>query len=146
MVPVLQKTRFIRAYSGVRPLIGTQSGNGDRSVSRGFALFDHNHDGFRNFVTISGGKLTTFRYMAEKTADMVCGHLGITEPCRTATEPLPPSHYAKWTEPALAPKVWLKQHDLHDILLCECEMVPKSTVDLIIDSIHKLLFSIIKRR
>ena len=39
-------------------------------------------------MTIIGGKLTTFRLMAEETVDAVCRHLGEQRPCTTATEPL----------------------------------------------------------
>ena len=35
------------------------------------------------FITITGGKSTTLRAMAELCADMVCRKLGIDEPCRT---------------------------------------------------------------
>ena len=137
MIPVLESSRYIRAYAGVRPLVGSQHSGDDRSVGRGFALFDHTEDGLENFATITGGKLTTYRLMAEKTADLVCHRLGISLPCLTRTDPLPSTQPAKWTEPGLAPKLWLKHHEPEDILLCECEMVPKSTVDAIIDSIHK---------
>ena len=41
MIPVLDKTRFIRAYAGIRPLVNIQTSNNDRSVSRGYALIDH---------------------------------------------------------------------------------------------------------
>ena len=136
MVPVLQNTRFIRAYSGVRPLIRKQAGHGDRSVSRGFALFDHHRDGLRNFVTISGGKLTTFRYMAEKTADLICKRLGVSAPCLTRTELLPESDSAKWTEPGRAPREWAKGKKPEDTILCECEMVPRSVIDSIVASIR----------
>jgi glycerol-3-phosphate dehydrogenase len=34
-------------------------------------------------VTVVGGKLATYRLMAEKTADLVCRRLGIEAPCRT---------------------------------------------------------------
>ena len=135
MIPVLETTRYIRAYCGVRPLFGSSGGGDDRTVTRGFALIDHSENGVDNFITITGGKLTTYRLMAEKTADLVCDQLGISEPCLTRTEHLPASQQAKWTEPALTPRIWLKHHDPGDIILCECEMVPKSTVDSIIDSI-----------
>ena len=137
MIPVLETTRYIRAYAGVRPLVSSQSAGDDRSVSRGFALLDHASDGLDNFVTISGGKLTTYRLMAEKTADLVCQRLGVSQPCRTSTDPLPEAQPVKWTQPGLAPKLWLKDHDPEDILLCECEMVPKSAVDAIIASIRE---------
>jgi len=75
--------------------------------------------------------------MAEKTADLVCQKMGVTKPCVTRTKPLPSNRPAKWTEPGLAPRLWLKHHNTDDILLCECEMVPKSVVDTLITSIRE---------
>jgi glycerol-3-phosphate dehydrogenase len=100
-------------------------------------LIDHSADSLENFTTISGGKLTTYRLMAEKTADLVCRRLGVLRPCKTRTEPLGLTQPAKWTQPGLAPSLWLKHHEPEDILLCECEMVPKSAVDAIMGSIHE---------
>jgi glycerol-3-phosphate dehydrogenase len=137
MIPALETARYIRAFAGVRPLIGSRSGSDDRSVSRSFALMDHSQDGIENFVSISGGKLTTYRLMAEKTVDLVCDHLGVSKPCLTRTEPLPEKQPGKWTQPGLAPKLWMQKHEPDDILLCECEMVPKSVVDSIVDDIRK---------
>jgi glycerol-3-phosphate dehydrogenase len=137
MIPALETVRYIRAYAGVRPLVGSRSASDDRGVSRSFALIDHSEDGLENFTTISGGKLTTYRLMAEKTADLVCRRLQVSHPCTTRTEPLAVTQPAKWTQPGLAPSLWLKHHEPEDILLCECEMVPKSAVDAIIDSIRE---------
>ena len=137
MIPALESVRYIRAFAGVRPLVGSRSSSDDRNVSRSFALIDHTEDGLENFTSISGGKLTTYRLMAEKTADLVCGHLGVSKPCLTRTEPLPETQPGKWTQPGLAPKLWMQQHEPEDILLCECEMVPKSVVDSIVDDIRK---------
>ena len=137
MIPALETARYIRAFAGVRPLIGSRTASDDRSVSRSFALMDHIEDGIENFVSISGGKLTTYRLMAEKTTDLVCGHLGVSNPCLTRTEPLPESQPDKWTQPGLAPKLWMQKHEPDDILLCECEMVPKSAVDSIVEAIRK---------
>jgi glycerol-3-phosphate dehydrogenase len=117
--------------------VGSRSTTDDRSVSRSFSLLDHSEDGIENFTTITGGKLTTYRLMAEKTVDQVCRRLGVTRRCTTHTEPLALTQPAKWTQPGLAPKLWLQNHEPDDILLCECEMVPKSAVDAITDSIRK---------
>lgn len=138
MMPILESTRYIRAYCGVRPLISSGGKEDDRSVSRGFTLIDHRDDPrpLSNFITISGGKLTTYRLMAEKTADRVCQHLGISAPCRTRTEPLPNTVDARWTEPGLAPNQWIRANDPDDMLLCECEMVPQSVVDTIVASLR----------
>ena len=132
MIPLLETTRYIRAYAGVRPLVLSGDGSDARSVSRGFSLIDHAEDGVENFVTITGGKLTTYRMMAEKTADLVCGKINVTKPCLTATEPLPASTMGRWTEPGLGPKSWITKRDGDDLILCECEMISKATIDTII--------------
>ena len=137
MIPVLEKVRYIRAYSGVRPLVTAKGDVDGRAVSRGFVLLDHVDEGLENFVTISGGKLTTYRYMAEKTADLVCRKMDIKAACKTRTEPLPSTQSGRWTEPGLAPRTWLQKHALDDILLCECEMVSKNAVDAIVESIRQ---------
>ncbi|QTA80932.1 FAD dependent oxidoreductase [Desulfonema limicola] len=133
MIPALETTQYIRAYSGVRPLTGSSSGD-DRNVSRGFALIDHAKDRVENLTTISGGKLTTFRLMAEKTADLICRKMGISKTCTTRTVPLPGSKEGRWTAPGLAPRMWMTGHKSDDIILCECEMVSKGIIDNIIKS------------
>jgi glycerol-3-phosphate dehydrogenase len=138
MIPRLETMRYIRAYAGVRPLFGSRSAKDDRKVSRGFALVSHEEDGLTNFTTITGGKLTTYRLMAEKTADMVCDRLGVSRPCPTQSAPLPPSDAANWTQPGRAPKAWMQHHNPGDMLLCECEMVPKSIVNSLIQSIREI--------
>ncbi len=136
MVPALEKTRYIRSYAGVRPLVQTGTNGDDRAVSRGFVLLDHAKDGVENLTTITGGKLTTYRLMAEKTGDRVCRKMGVSSPCLTRTDPLLSTHAGKWTEPGRSPKMWVKAHDPEDMVLCECEMVPKSTVDRVIEAIR----------
>lgn len=86
LLPVLKNRQPRGIYMATRPLIGAGLG---RSVARTFKCYDHkelhNVDGF---VTITGGKATTLRVMAEKTADMVCEKLGIQAPCTTKEIPL----------------------------------------------------------
>ncbi len=41
------------------------------------------------FLSIAGGKLASYRLMAEETVDLVCRKLGKGEPCRTHLVPLP---------------------------------------------------------
>ncbi|MCX7176828.1 MAG: anaerobic glycerol-3-phosphate dehydrogenase subunit A [Proteobacteria bacterium] len=131
MLPTLATTRFIRAYAGVRPLLGSAGAADSRAVSRGFALFDHEDQGLDNLATITGGKLTTCRLMAERAADLVCRRLGVTRPCLTATTPLPVSPECEWTAPGHSAREWIRSHRPDDTLLCECEMVPGSAVDAI---------------
>src|SRR5512143_1012128 len=86
LIPGIRAAKPRGIYMAARPLVGGGSG---RSIARTFKCFDHkethNVDGL---VTITGGKATTLRAMAEKTADVVCGKLGITTPCATRETPL----------------------------------------------------------
>ncbi|MCF8082357.1 MAG: anaerobic glycerol-3-phosphate dehydrogenase subunit A [Deltaproteobacteria bacterium] len=135
MIPMLAKTRYIRAYAGVRPLLKPEVEENDRSATRGFTLLDHAEEGLENFVTIPGGKLTTYRFMAEKTADLVCERLGIPRPCLTRTEPLPSTEAGRWSEPGLGPRDWIRDKNPENPILCECEMVPQSIIRRVIESI-----------
>ncbi len=132
MVPALATTRYIRAFSGVRPLLQSGGTGDDREATRGFALFDHKGQHVSNFCTITGGKLTTYRLMAEKTADLVAGRLNNSKPCRTHLNPLVDDESCRWTEPGASPKYWYQLNDPNDMILCECEMVPQSAIDEII--------------
>ena len=131
MLPALASARFIRAYAGVRPLLGSAGAADGRSVSRGFALFDHEEHCLDNFATLTGGKLTTCRLMAERCADLVCRRLGVTRPCLSASTLLPQATENAWTEPGHSAREWLRSHQAQDSLLCECEMVSGSAVDAI---------------
>lgn len=132
MIPVLAATRYIRSFSRVRPLLQSTQGGDDRGATRGFALFDHHSQGLTNFCTITGGKLTTFRLMAEKTADLVAGRLGNSVKCTTATAPLDGGETCRWTKPGESSKYWYTANNADDMILCECEMVPQSAIDEIV--------------
>jgi glycerol-3-phosphate dehydrogenase len=132
MVPVLDTTRYIRAYARIRPLFGCSSNQDDRGVSRGFALLDHEAHGLENFLTITGGKLSTFRLMAEKTADLLCAKLGRGGPCQTKSVALPSFTSGKWTEPGSAPREWMRRKETDEKVICECEIVPQSVIEEIL--------------
>ena len=78
--------RILRAFTGTRPLYSADPNAKGRGASRGFVTLDHAHDGLKGFISIVGGKFTTYRLMAEKAVDMVCEYLGNKTPCRTAEE------------------------------------------------------------
>jgi len=133
IIPSLAEARYIRAFAGVRPLLFQgEAAEKDRQLSRGFLVLDHAAEGVNNFVTVTGGKLTTFRLMAEKTADLVCERLGVSAPCITKKVPLQPRKARQWTEAGKPARKWLQGGDSNDLLLCECEMVPRSAVDQIL--------------
>jgi glycerol-3-phosphate dehydrogenase len=90
MLPGLRESTSRHSWSGVRPLF--HSPVSDQSLdldvhgwSRDFTVLDHAaRDRMEGLFTVVGGKLTTFRLMAEKTADAACGQLGVQAACRTA--------------------------------------------------------------
>lgn len=94
MLPELAGAEIERVYWGVRPLYRPPESGGNvgssRAISRGFYLLDHRErDGLSGLSTIVGGKLTTYRRMAEATADLVCDRLGVDAASRTGEERLP---------------------------------------------------------
>lgn len=91
LVPELQKVKMRGVYMSARPLIGgLMSG---RSLSRTFKCYDHDeNDGIGGLVTVTGGKATTCRIMAEKTADLVCQKIGWQRVCETHLQPLVDYH------------------------------------------------------
>jgi len=70
-----------------RPLIA-MTGTDARELSRTFECFDHARDGVDGFVTITGGKTTTARAMAERVTDIVCQKLSHKAECQTREVPL----------------------------------------------------------
>jgi len=90
MLPPVADADVVRTWWGVRPLYAPDEGDGDRrGISRGFFVLDHADDGVANATSVVGGKLTTYRQMAEATADLVCDRLGVAAGCETADRRLP---------------------------------------------------------
>ncbi|MBX0325728.1 FAD-dependent oxidoreductase [Halomicroarcula sp. F13] len=90
MLPPVADAAEVRTWWGVRPLYAPDEGEGDRrGISRGFFRLDHAEDGVENVVSVVGGKLTTYRQMAESTTDLVCERLDVDADCETATRRLP---------------------------------------------------------
>jgi glycerol-3-phosphate dehydrogenase len=87
MLPAVRQIPMRGVMAVARPLI-SKGGADEREVSRTFECFDHKHDGIAGFLTISGGKTTTARAMAEKVVDMACDQLGVQAECRTRDAPL----------------------------------------------------------
>jgi glycerol-3-phosphate dehydrogenase len=93
MVPKIENMGIQRSYAGVRPLYQPpEEGEEEegREVSRAHYVLDHEQlDGVGGLITITGGKLTTCRLMAEDTVNLVCTKMELDVPCRTHLEPLP---------------------------------------------------------
>ncbi|MHB8897146.1 MAG: glycerol-3-phosphate dehydrogenase/oxidase, partial [Thermoguttaceae bacterium] len=83
----LEPSDVIAYWAGVRPLIASGL---DRKGSPSNTSRQHQiRMPEPGWIDVAGGKLTTYRLMAEQTVDMAARHLGARLPaCRTATEPL----------------------------------------------------------
>ncbi len=84
----LHRSDVVGAYAGLRPLLDLPSsgpGGETADLSRKHAVLIST----TGVVTIVGGKLTTYRRMAEDAIDAAVAHAGLPDaPCRTRTLPL----------------------------------------------------------
>ncbi|MGL4379827.1 MAG: anaerobic glycerol-3-phosphate dehydrogenase subunit A [Vibrio sp.] len=152
LAPIMANTRVLRAYAGVRPLVAVDDDGSGRNISRGIVLLDHEQrDGLKGFTTITGGKLMTYRLMAEWATDLVAKKLGNTQACQTHLRPLPGSQLppkpikktASLAKPILAKPVYesaiyrhgeraasfLADDAKSQAVICECEMVTAGEIE-----------------
>ncbi|HXX60921.1 MAG TPA: anaerobic glycerol-3-phosphate dehydrogenase subunit GlpA [Candidatus Sulfotelmatobacter sp.] len=145
LFPALRERRLLRAYAGVRPLYeppaedddgaGDGASPGGRMIRRSHVVIDHAaRDGVDDLVSIVGGKLTTYRLMAEQTVDLVMRKLGTSARCTTADEALPGQEPARhhWLGARLAAHEAAGGGDAD--LICECELVTRPELDAFLDT------------
>ncbi len=83
----LRREHVLYTYSGVRPLPFTGETDEQRITRRHFT---RQHPSFKNLLSIVGGKLTTYRSLAEEVVDIVFKKFGRRIPkCTTAEASLP---------------------------------------------------------
>jgi glycerol-3-phosphate dehydrogenase len=80
----LTQSDIVGAYAGVRPLISTGDPKKSVDISRKAELYETSS----GMVTITGGKLTTWRRMAKQAVDRLVERDGREAPCHTAEIPL----------------------------------------------------------
>lgn len=154
LAPSLATTRILRAYAGVRPLVASDDDPTGRNISRGIVLLDHeNRDGVPGFITITGGKLMTYRLMAEWATDLACKKLGVEKSCVTKDEALPGSRgerkevTSKSVVVERSKKSAVNRHgdlaeripsesELDNSLVCECEDVTVGEVKYALNELH----------
>lgn len=152
LAPALSTTRILRAYCGVRPLVASDDDPSGRNISRGIVCLDHKvRDGLDGFITITGGKMMTYRMMAEVATDLACKKLGINVACTTADMPLPGSELKpEISHGELFSSSFNAAHGRHgtmadaikygdkedDALVCECEEVSIGEVKYAAEKLH----------
>jgi glycerol-3-phosphate dehydrogenase len=134
LVPGFKDMRMLRAWAGVRPLyqesVRTEQAADNRSVTRAFVLLDHTaRDGVDGLITITSGKWTTYRKMAEVTVDLACKKLGTQRPCRTHLEPLPDPHKSGGHHSLAGRLAEVEENQAYGELICECELVTRQEVE-----------------
>jgi glycerol-3-phosphate dehydrogenase len=133
LVPGLRQARALRVWSGVRPLFQDEkqgeAAADTRDVSRTHAVVDHRErDGVAGLLTMSGGKLTTLRLMAQDIVDAMCRQIGDERPCTTAVArpPGPPGDdYLRVGDRLRARELKLQSEQL----ICECELVGREALE-----------------
>ena len=134
LIPGFRQARALHAWAGARPLIKDNrvAATDTRHMSRGMAVIDHStRDDLKGLITIGGGKLTTYRLMAEHIVDAMEEQLGTSNPCHTADEICPGN---------VAGHNYLITHRLREreedrdksAIICECELMNRQMfVDLL---------------
>jgi glycerol-3-phosphate dehydrogenase len=75
----IDRSRITGAYAGVRPLISSGDPHKSVDISRKAELYETSS----GLITITGGKLTTWRRMAKQVVDRLVEREGRDAPCRT---------------------------------------------------------------
>src|SRR5688572_30020504 len=132
LVPGFREARALRVWAGVRPLFQdakTAAVTDTRDVSRTHAVVDHRErDGVDGLLTMSGGKLTTLRLMAQDLVDAMCAQLGTERPCRTHEERPPGNGDGEFYH--LGSRLRRREATLQDEqLICECELIGRSRLE-----------------
>jgi len=85
--------QVVWSYAGVRPLLDDESGN-PSAVTRDYLLETQQQGA--PLLTVWGGKITTFRKLAQDAADEVCRMLESLKPAWTAGAFLPGGDWSAW--------------------------------------------------
>ena len=89
LVPLLKNTGVHSTWYAIRPLVALSQTRDLLEISRDFDCYDHKHtDNLSGLVSVIGGKATTLRLMAEKTADLICRKTGRNIACTTKAKKL----------------------------------------------------------
>jgi len=137
LLPGLRDSRPLRTWAGIRPLY-KPADNGDtqtRDLLRAHVILDHDEtDGLQCFISVIGGKLTTFRLMAEEAVNLICDKLEIDQKCSTASTPLPQESGQFHSLPSRLEKLERQHpHAITDQIVCECEIVMRGDIELALE-------------
>lgn len=132
LIPGISNHRVLRSWSGIRPLYAPEGETQvyDRTITRAHVTLDHRErDGIENIMSVFGGKLTTFRAMAEEAVDLVANRLGVVHRSSTFETALPAAerkigYYLTQRLDAFDEHIYADD----DMVICECEFVTSSQI------------------
>ena len=133
LVPGFRDARAVHAWAGARPLFKDPrvSANDTRHMTRGMKILEHDErDGVNGILSIIGGKLTTYRLMAQHMVDIMEEKLGSQHECKTAEEIIPGNEDRKLYQ--VTHRLEEREEDRRsDQIICECELMSRGMlVDL----------------
>jgi glycerol-3-phosphate dehydrogenase len=133
LVPGFRQARALRVWAGARPLFQDEkagpAAEDTRDVSRTHAVVDHlARDGVAGLLTMSGGKLTTYRLMAQDLVDAMCRQLGDERPSKTEHTVPPGQDGAELY--TLGSRLRAREETLQEEqLICECELIGRRRLE-----------------
>jgi len=135
LIPSLPDRRALRAWAGVRPLYRPPSDEDEtRELPRSHVILDHAGDGAAGLISVFGGKLSTFRLMAEETLDHLALALGNNQPCLTTEVPLFGDEASYYTLPSRLRTIEDRSDpDKSPELVCECELVRRADIERVLE-------------
>lgn len=87
--PAIRMARMTHSTSGVRPTLYARN-VGEDDLSRAHQIVDHEiKDGVAGLISLLGGKLASYRIMAEEVVNLLCDKLKVHQSCTTHQKPLP---------------------------------------------------------
>ncbi len=110
------------SYSGVRPLLDESDGTDASAVTRDYELELDNRAA--PLLSVWGGKITTFRKLAEEASDRLCAVLGAGSPPWTARASLPGADLCHGLDLSAGSRLDLQQ--AHALLVLEHPDLPQA--------------------
>ena len=163
LIPRFREFRVLRAWAGVRPLFqdrpsppgplsrserfAQRTGEGEppdsRLMSRAHSVLDHAaRDGVEGFISVVGGKFTTFRLMAEETVNLAGRKLGTERKCLTAETPIDSPGKKFHT---LGQRLGEIESGDKGEIVCECELVTRAQVEAALRQSGSLVLNDLRR-
>jgi glycerol-3-phosphate dehydrogenase len=146
----LRPADIVGRYAGLRPLVQRGASAVTADVSRRHLLVDEPG----RPLTITGGKLTTYRQMAHDTVDAVCRRAGSLAPARTRAIPLVGAAPRDVLARVAAPSRLVRRYGLEavdvaalgrahpDLLLPVSDSCPTLGVEFLFGALHEGAFTV----